>query len=188
MHQSNYRPMLFTYLGSIRRQERGRGLKELLVTLANYVMDDPEQREPKFIVDHSIRRCQADELADSWTNTTSSPTFDRPVAASSSTPASTTTSPATASPAVTSTPLPVSLSKTRDHINDAEDIATYTTLLKELGDEDSELVTYKEERLRFEPPLWKCTVNFGEVQGVGEGPKKRTAKHKASKAAWLQLG
>ena len=59
--------------------------------------------------------------------------------------------------------------------------------LKELGDETNEIAVYEEERVRFEPPLWRCTVKFQGVRGTGEGLKKRTAKHKASKEAWLRI-
>lgn len=179
-HQLHYRPILFTLLGSIRRKNHGSGLDNLRADLAQFVKDDREEREPKFLVERSTRGCQADELIDSPTSSSSSPASSVPTAAFSATAASPATStPATASPA-TSNPATAS-------IEDAEDIASYTMRLKELGDECNEIAVYEEERVRFEPPWWRCTVNFQGVRGTGEGSKKRTAKHKASKEAWLQI-
>ena len=176
-HQVNYRPVLFRQLGSIRRQNQGSGLDNLRGALAKFVNDDREEREPKFLVDSSTRRCQTGGLVNSPTSSSSSPASSVP----------TTVSSATAASPATSTPATASLSIVHNDIEDAEDMASYTMRLKELGDEDNEFIVYEEERVRFEPPLWRCTVNFRDVRGIGEGPKKRTAKHKASKAAWLQL-
>ena len=201
-HQVNYRSALFTYLGSIRRQYQRRGLEDLLAICESFLVDDLEQRQPKFLVDRSTHGSHAGELAGSSTTTMSSPTSNPPVAVSSTTPAPPATSPpatstpatsppATSTPATsppaTSTPATASLSTAHNLSDDTEDVASYTTLLKELGDEECKMAVYKEDMIRFEPPLWRYTVNFGDVRGVGEGPKKRTAKHKASKAAWLQL-
>ena len=176
-HQVNYRPILFTLLGSVRRKNQGSGLENLRAALAKFVKDDREEREPKFLVDRSTRGCQAGELVDSPTSSSSSPASSVPTAAFSA---------AAASPAI-STPATISQSVVQHDTEDAEDIASYTMRLKELGDENDNFAVYKEERIRFEPPLWRCTVNFRDVQGVGQGSKKRTAKHKASKEAWLQL-
>ena len=178
-HQVNYRPVLFRQLGSIRRQSQGSGLDNLIRdALAKFVNDDREEREPKFLVDRPTRRCQAGELVDSPTSSSSSPASSVPTTLSSAT---------AASPAI-STPATASVSIVHNDIEDAEDMASYTMRLKELGDEDNEFIVYEDERVRFEPPWWRCTVNFRDVRGIGEGPKKRTAKHRASKAAWLQLG
>ena len=179
-HQVHYRPILFTLLGSIRRKNHGSGLDNLWAALTQFVKDDREEREPKFLVDRFTRGCQADELIDSPTGSSSSPASSIPTAAFSATAASPATStPATASLA-TSNPATASS-------EDAEDIASYTMRLKELGDETNEIAVYEEERVRFEPPWWRCTVKFQGVRGTGEGLKKRTAKHKASKEAWLRL-
>ena len=175
--QVNYRPILFTLLGSIRRKDQGSGLENLRAALAKFVKDDREEREPEFLVDRSTRGCQASELVGSPTSSSSSPASSVPTAAFSAT---------AASPAI-STLATASRSIVQNDTEDAEDIAAYTMRLKELGDETNEFVVYEEERVRFEPPLWRCTVNFRDVQGVGQGSKKRTAKHKASKEAWLQI-
>ena len=199
----HYSRALFILVGSIRRQEKDEGISKLLTMLSTFVTIDCEQPMPNSAVHPSGHECLEGGPTQTIMESANPISFlpeilpfrtPRPEAVEPpmSTPLPTSFQPPRAElvvpPAITShttTPPPTTSS---DGPNGTEDVALYSTILKELGDEDGRYGVYVEERVNFVPPLWKCTVVFREVQGVGESSKKRTAKHKASRSAYLQLG
>ena len=171
---SLHRTQLFIYIGSVRRQDGGHQLQELLSTLSTFTMDDREERDPKYLADPLDQHLQA----------------GAPVGPSNSvSPKATSTTPV-AAPLTTPAPFATGLSPSENQHNTEHitEIASYTMLLKEFGDEHGVHVTYEKERVRFSPPWWRYTVCFREVRATGEGPNQKMAKHKASKDACAQLG
>ena len=167
-HCSPHRTQLFSYIGSVRRQDGGHQLQELLATLSKFTMNDREQRDPKYLADPSDQPLQA-----------GTPAATVPEA----------TMPSALAPLSTGSPsLPASPSAAQQNTEDITEISSYTMLLKEFGDEDGVYANYEEQRVKLSPPLWRYTVCFREVRATGEGPNKRIAKHKASKDACAQLG
>ena len=204
-HQSHNRAAFFTHIGAIRRQNSDDEISKLFLTLSKFMGNDWEPCEPK----HSINRSNYDSTAGGFAippipGSSNSlgvpsvvPSFTTPrKAEAAESPPSTSPPPSflptrsrfAINPAAIS-PTTTALPSTSQHgTNDTEDIASYTMLLKEIGDEDGEYGICAEERVQFEPPWWRCTVKFRGVQGIGEGSKKRTAKHRASKSVCLELG
>ncbi|CAI7585106.1 unnamed protein product [Penicillium discolor] len=64
----------------------------------------------------------------------------------------------------------------------------YTTALKEMGDAEYCLPTYRLIPLCYSPPRWEAVAQYKGVRSSAEAFSKRAAKHSASKALWLQLG
>lgn len=208
-HQSHYRAVLFTYIGATRRQNSDDEILRLSLTLSKFMGSDCKPCEPKRSINPSNYESKAKAggfaippipgSSNSLGVPSVVPSFTAPQKAKAvESPPSTppppppsflpTGSRLAVTPAATSGAATALPSTSQHGTNDTEDMASYTVLLKEIGDEDGEYGVCAEERVQFEPPWWKCTVKFRGVEGIGEGSKKRTAKHRASKSVYLQLG
>ncbi len=61
--------------------------------------------------------------------------------------------------------------------------ARYTTILKELGDENGVAPKYGVETMSLDPPMFKVTVSFRDITFEGTARTKKEAKHQASRQA-----
>ena len=165
-HYSPHRTQLFSYIGSVRRQD-GHQLQELLEILSTFTMNDREQRDPKYMTDSSDQDLQADAPVGPSNNVEPNATSTTPVAAPLTTLAPSTTglSPPrmdTIAPAATvheatmpsalalstgSPSLTASPSAAQNNSEDITEIASYTMLLKEFGDEDGVHAAYEKQRV-----------------------------------------
>jgi hypothetical protein len=66
--------------------------------------------------------------------------------------------------------------------------AKYTSLLYEHGNMICSVPEYEEQQIRMSPQWFSVVVRFRGIEGYGEGPNKKTAKHLASKDACDKLG
>ena len=200
----HYSRLLFILIGSVRRQKKDDGIVKLLLKLSKYATVHHKQPGPIYFLnspfrgspDGDLTNAPAGKSPDVMGVSPEIPSFT-PSMPEAAEPSTSTTLPTRSLPSRAELAMPPTithdmktphLSTSLNGTNETEDAASYTMVLKEIGDEDGRYGVYVEERVNFEPPWWKCTVTFREVQGVGEGSKKRTAKHKASRSAYLQLG
>ena len=195
---------LFIFIGSVRRQEKDQGILKLFMMLSNFVTIDGQHLKQKPAIHSFCSESPGDGLTGMTSGAKANQMGDLLDIKSFRTPRPEAVQPPMSNPPSTSFQNPKAElgvpSKTMglpsllsppmisDGANSTEDMALYSMALKELGDEDGIYGDYVEERVNFEPPLWKCTVEFRKAQGVGESSKKRTAKHIASRSAYLQLG
>ena len=199
-NHASFPSALFILVGSIRRQKKDGEILKPLMMLAMFLPICCRQPKPKSSLLSSGSQSSEDDSMNATIGGSSYPVGDPPGTLSFGT-----SRPEAEEPPISTSPsisflhpkaelgvppaLPSQLPTTSsDGVDGTEDIASYSMTLKELGDKDGKYGVYVEKRVKLEPPLWKCTVTFREVQGVGESSKKRTAKHIASRSAYLQLG
>lgn len=67
------------------------------------------------------------------------------------------------------------------------DIAQYTSLLKEKGDTEGVVPEHVETMLQETPPVWRATAKYRGLTGTAEGKSKKEARHRASKEVYALL-
>lgn len=82
-------------------------------------------------------------------------------------------------------PDPVAASPPRPRATN--DVAQYTSLLKEKGDTEGVVPQHAETMVQETPPVWKATAKYKGFIGEAEGKSKKEARHLASKSVYSLL-
>lgn len=68
-----------------------------------------------------------------------------------------------------------------------QDIARYTSLLKEMGDVEGVVPQHTEIMLQETPPIWKASAKYKQWTGEAQGKSKKEARHRASKEVYSMV-